>query len=271
MLSTHSTHPAQAFPGRLSPTSLDCYSACPRQYELRYLDHAQPDDGPAPQLVVGNAIHATLKLFYGGPTGKRSPEELERLLRENWRKHCASDTFASRDSEIVYGHEALRMLADYARTHDLTVEPLGREQWVTLALPNGIVLVGKIDRIDRLNDGVEIIDYKTGRRWLDDEDLPRETAVRVYVLATEARFSVHVERVRFIYLASGEEITWNVEPDDLPAWGDSLCELTDAVRSDEVFATTPGDQCRFCPFALGCTARQATRLNELVPDQHLPF
>jgi len=259
---------------RLSPSALDRFRACPKQFFLADVERAPREPEASPVLMQGNAIHAALEKFYGLPEEHRSRENIERALRSVW---CRPDirkpgTFVSRDQEAACGRAAIEMLDTYARDFDLSIKPLAREQWIKTRLSNGIVLFGKADRIDATaGGGIRIVDYKTGRNQLDVDDLPRDIACQLYAIAAADTYKRPVEKVSLIYLQTGHEISWSPETDDLVEIRDRLERLVAQIITSESFEATPGDQCRFCPFQLGCEERQQVRLESLKPIENLPF
>lgn len=149
------------------------------------------------------------------------------------------------------------MLTTYAETYDLSAQPFAREAWVR-ATVGDTELYGKVDRLDRApQGGLDVIDYKSGRRQLDPDELRQDTAALVYLLATEATFGVDVERIRFIYLATGDEVRWTVEREEVADARARLAVLVEAIRSDPQFEPFPGPACRYCPVRRCCPAADA--------------
>jgi len=256
---------------RLSPTALSRYNTCPRAYRLIYVDRVQLPEKRGPALVVGSAIHLALKWFFGLSLENRSLEVLHQALRSAWAKERRPGTFSSREEEASYGREALDMLERFAKGHDLTVKPLARERWVSARLSNGASVYGKVDRLDSVPDGLELIDYKTGRRALEEDEIAGEPAAHVYTIAAEAETGRQVSAVRFIYLALGRDVFWRPEHEDVETARESLIELTDAIASDAEFPATPGDHCRICPYAFACGEADRTRLEDLDVPEAFPF
>jgi putative RecB family exonuclease len=260
----------RVLPPRLYPSSIGRYRTCPRQFLFADIERAPRSGETSPALVVGLAVHAALDSFYGLSLEQRRPENLERALRAAWPNVRKPNSFASRDEEISCGHSALQMLHRYSETFDLRVVPLGRERWVKFRL-DGQEISGKIDRIDEGRyGGIDLIDYKTGRFMLDEDDLPREAAVQVYALGAEATLRRQVERIRFIYLAQGAEISWEPEREDVEVLAERLKTTLDELRRDQLFEPRPGQHCGFCPFL--CDARGRGELEQLVVDpEEVPF
>lgn len=259
-------------PSRLSPAALSRFRVCERQFFHVDVERLQRRSDPNLLLAQGNAIHAALERFFGLAPNERHPAEavLQQALRSQWRSYWKPKQFTNTDLEIEFGNKALAMLRAFPEQFDTTVEPLAREQWVQTVLPNGVELFGKADRIDAFEDGLDLVDYKTGRFQLDEDDLSDEPAAQVYALAGESTFGLPVRRVRYLYLASGDQISWWPERDDMAALGERLTELTDAIRVSE-FPASPGDHCRWCPAALHCTERGRVTLDDLAVPEGLLF
>jgi len=257
---------------RLSPSALDRYRACPRSFYWADVERAQRNEEPSPILCQANAVHAALDRFFGLPPDHRSPETLELALRSVWVEHRRPGAFAGRNDERRYGLEAIELLRNFYETFDTSAVPLSREQWVKARLDSGIVVFGKVDRIDRAaGGGLELIDYKTGRHQLAADDITADSAALVYLIAAEATYGVEVERVRFLYLRSGDEVRWTPEREDVESAAALLETVAAEIAREEAFPAIPGTQCRFCPFALRCPDRQAVSLDSLVPVEDLAF
>ena len=264
---------ALTIPDRVSPAALSRFRLCEQQFFFADVERVPRREQPNPLLAQGNAIHAALERFFGLRPEDRDPAEkvLQQALRNQWRAYCKPDTFATRNQEIEFGQGALALLASFAHSFDTTIEPLAREQWVSTRLPNGIELFGKIDRVDRFEDGIAVVDYKTGRYQIEQEDLPGEPAAQVYLLAAEHEFGLPVRCVRYLYLASGDDVRWYPEREDIPSIAERLIALTTAIEEGTAFPASPGEHCRWCPFALRCTERGRVELADIVPVEGLPF
>jgi putative RecB family exonuclease len=222
-------------------------------------------------LAQANAVHHALERLLGLPVEDRNPETAERALRAVWCEHRQRYTFASREEEALYGAEALEMVVRFAETADLSITPLAREQWLSHRLENGVVLYGKLDRLDARPGGIEIIDYKTGRRQLEPEEIPDETAAIVYLLLAEQAYQQPVERLRYLYLRSGESVDWCPEREDIELAAADLSKLIAEIVGRDDWPARPGGHCRWCPWQLQCPDRQRVELAELVPVEGMPF
>jgi len=251
---------------RLSPAAINRYRTCPRSFLLTDIQRRTRTEASSPILAQGNAIHHALERFFGLPVEHRNAETIELALRSVWPEHRRRAGFVSPSEEAAHGLAAIAMLRSFTESFDISCVPVAREQWVQARLPTGVEIFGKVDRIDRLPSGrLDVIDYKTGRHQLDADDLRQEPAVHVYVVATEATYSLEVERVRFVYLASATEVSWSPEREDIQAIKRRLLQLTENLAAESKWEARPAPHlCRTCPAALHCDERGRVTLDELV-------
>ena len=262
------TIPTASLPRKFSPSALGMYEECPKQFEFAYLLRPEVEEAQSPHLVVGNAVHEALAFLYRLPVEERSESALHQALRHHWARIPDRDqAFLNESEEREWGLQTLRSLSDYAARYDLGIRPLLVEDWIQAPLPNGRIVCGRTDRVDRSvgdRPGIEVIDYKTGRCRIDDEGLAGLISARLYALAATRTLHEPVVKVRFVYITEGIERTWSPDGDDLAAIESELVELTDRVSSDEIFEARPDPmRCRWCSYASLCPARDETSLEDL--------
>lgn len=254
----------------LSAASVDRYRTCPKRFWYQDVSRLPTGSEPSPVLAQANAVHHALERFFGLPVDDRSLEGLHRALRAVWSQHRGI-AFASRDEEAAFGREALDMLAMFASRFDLTVQPIARERRFRIRLSMRPPIVGKVDRIDSCTSGVHVIDYKTGRHALDDDDLPADSASLIYAVAAEQLLGRPVRSVRHIYLRSGTEAVWQLEDEDRASCRSRLERLCGEILAADVFPGVTGPHCSWCPYDLHCEERQRVSLDELDVPEGIPF
>jgi RecB family exonuclease len=244
----------------LSPSALRRFEQCPLQFWFQDIARCQGEREQTLPAAIGNVVHATLATFFRLPVAQRSVDGVEVLLRQRWRHHCPRSLFAGRDEEAFYGRRCIDGLRGYLDCTDITVEPAALEAGLHATLPGGARIYGRVDRIDRRPGGeFRVIDYKTGERWLDEDDLRREPAAQIYLLLASQQFGP-VESVRFVYLSTGDELVWAPEQEDLPHIAQALAAYVDGVWTQPHYDANPGPHCVRCPFALACPAIGTTGL-----------
>lgn len=157
----------------LSPTGLDTYISCPARFFRKYvctlkeLDEVVEGDD---HLGVGTMLHAVLQRafepFIGLPVspGDLSAERLESLFREELEKSGLAENLPAQSRFMLEAAGPSR-LRDFASIQPEVLEIVQLEHKVSAPLEQSghrFILEGKIDRLDRRETGLVVLDYKSG-------------------------------------------------------------------------------------------------------------
>ncbi len=158
---------------KLSPTGLDTYISCPARFFRKYVcalkeadEVVEGDD----YLGVGNLLHTVLQRafepFVGLPVGQGSlqPEHLEALFREELEASGLAVNLPAQSRFMLEAAGPARLRA-FAAAQPEVLELLQLEHNVSAVFQEGkrrFTLEGKIDRLDRREQGLVILDYKSG-------------------------------------------------------------------------------------------------------------
>ena len=141
----------------LSASAIDTYKSCPLKFRLSKLDGI-PQNASKPELIFGNIIHSVLQRFHE-PKKELSKDRILRLLDEEWKK----DDFDYKVREERFKQQGIEILKQYCilvRSQPPNV--LKREEKFSFDIDQ-ITIAGAIDRIDRENEEISIVDYKTSK------------------------------------------------------------------------------------------------------------
>lgn len=236
-------------PLRLSPTAVSTFRQCRQLYKFLYIDKLGDQYfRPRPYFTMGNHIHATLKdLLQLWPPERRTVPAMEKLLGRNWRRY--STGFKSKKDERRWAEKALAQLRAFMVNHDLSVKPLMLEEPVEAEITPGLILRGRVDRVDKEADGsLHIIDYKTG-------NLPPEmdwTQLELHALALSRRSPSPVRRLSYLYLGQSVQQSIDVSAGRLDEVCWELLGLARKVRRERRYRPNPGPRCRGCDFRSIC-------------------
>ena len=146
-----------------SPSAINKYLACPRQY-LYSLINLPPKDGNPNALSYGTAIHKACEEAIRFTKNNKFPPEKSQFIQ--WFKDELSglpmEDYSQREVFEGRGKKALDKY--YSQITNIIPSNLyDVEMPVNYTLDDGTKFTGIIDRIDKNNDGTYIIyDYKTG-------------------------------------------------------------------------------------------------------------
>jgi putative RecB family exonuclease len=239
---------------RVTPARLGTWEDCPRRYRLSYLDKA-PGRGARAASTLGSVVHLALRALFDRPAAARTPEEAAALVDRNW----IGEGFRDAAQQHEYRLKARTWVADYVAAHE-PVEPLAVERWVSVAT-GGIVAEGRVDRID---PGPVIVDYKTGRHVPTAEDAGASPALALYALAATATLRQETRRVELHHLPSGTVAAYEHTAESLAAHRDraeagalAAAEASAQPASDALFPARPAPRCAACDMRRHCPEGQA--------------
>jgi RecB family exonuclease len=238
---------------RFSPTRLALYRFCPKAYEYYYvrgLRWGQITAGHA----FGGTLHRTLEAFHReGAQGT-----LDALL-ETYRARWVESGYADAEEAARHfeaGEELLRRY--HTEAVETQRETIAVETTVRVDYP-GFVLFGKIDRLDRLADGeLQVIDYKSGRLTVTEEEVRASPALAIYQLLVARRHPAVPVSAAILCLRSGELAAVHRSPAELDEVEAEVSGTILQILGDETFDATPGPHCRECSYYRICPAADRT-------------
>lgn len=229
----------------LSVGDLDSYRRCPYDFFLHKVLKIQEPFGP--QLAFGTALHKAFEGYYDAKLQKEevSLEALLARLDESWSdRGYPSHDVARQEHEKA--HDTVRHF--FAR-EEMQQERriLGSETPVTLEIPEAkLRLRGRVDAYFDTSEGLEIRDFKTGRKT-DKEKLAAAAKdsfqLRTYALAFEELSGKTPDVVTLDYVVTGTEGSAKLTPLILKNHRDKLIQLAEAIRRREFEASKDRHDC----------------------------
>jgi putative RecB family exonuclease len=194
-----------------SPSKLLAWLDCPRRYRMQYLDRPKPAArSQRAHTSVGVAAHNALRDFWDLAPVERTPTAVEQLVRRSWMDIGFRDPEQSARWRI----RTTRRVTAYLRGVDRDRQPLGVERTVSLRTET-LAVTGRLDRLDDRDGELVVVDYKTGRARLTDDDARTSLPMALYAAAVAAMFGRPCERVELHHLATGETLAHVHTPETL--------------------------------------------------------
>lgn len=217
----------------LSPTKISIYLTCRLMYKYTYIDKiGRFYYQPKAYHSFGTSLHRTLEQFHqAGGAQTQSPDDLVRKLHEVW----APLGYASAAEENKHIEIAEQLLAEYYTSYDLEgVRTLFTEKSLKCDMGE-FNLMGRLDRLDEHSDGsLEIIDYKSGRITVTEEDVGNDLAMSIYAYLVHRAFPDREVRGTVHALRSGEKATVLFSEEDFQEIEEHITAIAaDILRIDE--------------------------------------
>ena len=253
--------PKRLYPA--SPSKLLAWLDCPARYRMQYLDRPRPAARKQrAHTSIGVATHNALRDFWDLPQAERTPTAVERLMRKSWIDVGFRDPDQSADWLV---RTTQRMTA-YLRGIDRDRQPLGVERTVSMRTET-LAVTGRIDRLDERDGALVVVDYKTGRARLTDDDARTSLPMALYAVAAAGMFRRPCVRVELHHLPTGEVLAHEHTPESLQrkvAEAESIASdlrRADAAYAEEgagspLFEPQVSPICPWCDFRAHCPAGQ---------------
>ncbi len=238
---------AFGLPEHLSFTQLVAYSNCPLQYKFAHILKIPLQEKPA--QVFGKSMHnALFQIVESRLQQKLSLNDVLEIYESCW----IDEWYESRKQRNEYyksGKNIVKKIfkefKDFPPLVAQISERYALEQKFKFEL-QGYSIKGKIDRIDESNQGVEIIDYKTGafKEKLRSEE---KDQLIIYQMATEKVFKMKVEKLTYHYLEEDKKISFESSEKDKEKVIERTVEKAKLIQ-ERRFEPNPGWHCRYCDF-----------------------
>jgi len=234
---------------RFSPLRFRVWDSCRLRYRYQYVERARPRLRPAD--TAGSLVHRVL-CDYFSKVGRadRSEERLLAMFDAGWE--ALSARYRQMPGAADLRQAAISELRNFGRCHDLAAQPFALEAYLQTEVAPGIILFGRIDRIDEDADGsLQIIDYKTGADAdeLDARQLP------LYAIIIERELDRRVSKASFWYLEDGRVWTTSLSTQDKRRALEEMLSTIQQMNETGDFPATIGRQCGYCPYLHCCEQR----------------
>jgi len=179
-----------------------------------------------------------------GTTSLIDLSEMLQIYEDNW----IDEWYPNEEIKLEYFENGKRAITDYYKIlQKQKPEVAFLEKGFTLKI-RGVAIKGRIDRIDKIEDGYEIIDYKTGQAkikldWQDRRQL------LLYAIAVEQCFNppIKVKKLTYHYLEDNSCVSFEPKEKDVEKLENEILETVDAIKKSD-FSAKPGFMCSYCDF-----------------------
>ena len=238
----------------ISYSDIEAFKDCPLKFYYRkVLKLPSPS---SPEQTLGSTIHSVLQRA-GQQLKDGATPFLTNMVADfesHWSKAYINDPdrkerLRARGRELLEHFIGLQSKRsgkpiDFEKTFHLDLIPGDAQQSARL--------VGRIDRVDRAPDGLEVIDYKTGKQRADE--LKDDLQLPIYSLACENIYKQYPIRLTYMFLGDDTQYEVFYEIDDLKRIRTEILEIINQINQTD-FLATPGHVCNYCQYKKICPAK----------------
>jgi RecB family exonuclease len=239
----------------LSPSKITTYLACPTKYRWTFVD----DRGKwylrsKSYYSFGTTLHNVLQRFHDAEdAGVTCTHEAVTALEESWidAGYASQQEMqeALAEGKQIVEQYIEREFAEPTTARTLFVEKLLRSDF------DRFDLIGRLDRVDECEDGtLEVVDYKSGRREVTEEQVKSDLAMGVYQLLLKDIYPDRPVKATIVALRGNLRASASLSEAELTGLRDDLKFLGNEIldRDLQNVAPRPKTLCVGCDFVPLC-------------------
>jgi inactivated superfamily I helicase/RecB family exonuclease len=238
---------------RLSATSLKTFLECKRKYYYRYImhikQHEMPQDFPT-EYQIGLDLHEALKNVYLKKSAFSGAKELHSEIYDELERISGASSLEAYQLKL-WNKKLSSFVANEIERFAEGVKVLECEKGLTCKF-GGMELTGQIDRIDTQENGLYVLDYKSGKYpSFTAKTLEKATDFQLefyYLLASELG---KVAGCGYYDLSSGQIVDETFLHEKLELLQIHIQELQEQ-KSFDFCKTEDESKCKYCEFSTLC-------------------
>lgn len=239
---------------RISYSALDTYQNCSLKYKFQNIDKIK--EPKSKEAVFGTLVHSTMKFIHTPSLLQPKLEEALEYFTKNWN----SDVFEDELEERAAFSQGVAMIQDYYKKNnpsDFNIIDLESRFAIEIGSEQQRHIVsGIIDRIDKTEDGYEIIDYKTTKKMPSQEKVDNDLQLSVYFNAFLSRYPKEIDnldkiKVSLYYLKHGVKLSSTRTLEQLKSADKIFLEVIAAIEEGK-FEPNVTPLCDWCGYQKLC-------------------
>jgi CRISPR/Cas system-associated exonuclease Cas4 (RecB family) len=185
------------------------------------------------------------------PEHERTRDKLIDMFQMGW--DALSEGYHRVPGVEIHHENSLRQLSNFVRHFGLDARPFMVEPYFQVEIEPGILLFGRVDRIDEEAGGtLHLIDYKGGS---ESEDIDA-SQLALYALLVEAKVGRAVSKASFWYLDDGQAWTMDFSEEDKRRAREELLATAHEMEGVTEYPPTVAPHCGICPYLKACDFRK---------------
>lgn len=238
----------------LTPSKINTYRLCPFKYKCEFDPRIREAyRRESPDLVLGNLIHACLNdLYKRTKKADRSLETLRKLFEVKFKAHLPKHLmiFGNQDKVISSVEDAKQQFANFVKSDLFAIEPMITEEFPKYRLTKDLEIGGKFDRVDFVDNGLILIDYKTGKYREEENNTFQLNFYELLLAKLYPHYNVK-QKILF-FLRENKIVVYDSQSERLLQVQNDVISLADTIKNDRELKPTRNSMCRFCDYRPIC-------------------
>ncbi|MDQ1284035.1 MAG: 1 protein [Patescibacteria group bacterium] len=239
---------------RISYSAFDTYQNCPLKYKFQQIDLIRTPKSK--EAVFGTTLHSVMKFIH--TPGILSPT-LDQAM-EHFSNSWNPAVFENPDEERAAFSQGVKIIQDYYNRNnpaDFNIANLESRFQIEIGESDDKhIISGIIDRIDRTEEGWEIIDYKTTKKMPTQERVENDIQLSVYLQAFLSQYPKEIEnldkiKVSLYFLKHGVKLSATRTKEQLKKSEELFLETIKLIE-EQKFEPQVSPLCDWCGYQNIC-------------------
>lgn len=237
-------------------SALNTFKICPLKYKYQNVDKIKAKKSP--EAIFGTLMHDTMKFIHSGSFTNPSLKEALNHFSTHWNP----DVFDDETKERIAFAQGIKIIQEYYRINDPSnVKIIDLESRFTIELEEAEtgkkhLVSGFIDRIDKTDDGFEIIDYKTSKKMPPQKNVDENLQLLIYLMAFISRYpksekNINKIKLSLYFLFHGAKLSSTKSKDQLLEGKKDIIKSINDIESSD-FPAIVGPLCGWCEYQKIC-------------------
>ena len=260
-------------PDSISPSRMSTFLQCPLRFRMESIQKMAGDTGAA--AVAGTTVHAALELLMELPGPERTRETLHGFIETCLIAVRETEDYQSLPEEDLkkFGFDAtVRRVAP--RAFDMLDIPEVPVTGVELRLEvdfEGWILRGIMDLVTGQDDGLKVLDWKSGRTPSERFQTKAMLGIDFYSVMATRHFGAIPQEVSLLYLSDRTTISREPSERTVRATENKIRAVRNAIETScekDSFKPSVSALCKWCPCEAYCPAHGGNE-NDLPVDAEI--
>lgn len=239
---------------RISYSSIETYQNCPLKYKFQEIDKIKTPKSK--EAIFGTLLHSTLKFIHTPRILSPTLEQALNYFSSSWN----SEVFDSEIEERAAFSQGIKIIQNYYQKNDISqTNIVDLESHFEIEIGEGKelhIVSGIIDRIDKTENGYEIIDYKTTKKMPSQEKVDNDLQLSIYLKAFLHRYPKEIKNINNIivslyYLKHGVKLSSAQKLEQLEKTEQLFLDIIKKIKAEK-FEPIISPLCDWCGYQNRC-------------------
>jgi CRISPR/Cas system-associated exonuclease Cas4 (RecB family) len=117
------------------------------------------------------------------------------------------------------------------------------------------IMFGRVDRVDKIPEGFELIEYKGGKSVMTKEHMQEDLQLVFYYVGLKRGYNIEPVRFTYYFLRSNTTVSVECVPEQMQKGLVMIKEVVEKIREEKEFSPKLNDFCPSCDYNVICPLR----------------